>query len=151
MGVLAAEALAALIVVCALAFFVAVYLRRRYLARGSDALICGFRVTGQTRWRPGLLRMGHRYLRVFPLFGWTALPAYSWARYTLEVSASAPLEDAAGLGVVVDQSGRRPRLVTASGVTSEGERMTFDLALGPVQYTTLRYWVESSPPLSRPF
>lgn len=149
MGVLVAEITLAVLVLAAVIGVLAVYARRRYLAHGADALVCGFRVDPRTRWRLGLLRMADASLQVFPLFGWTILPAYTLTRHGLQVSASSQLDDAAGLGVVLEHDGRRPRLVSTTGVTGEGRRVEIELALGATQYTTLRYWVESAPPAQR--
>ena len=88
-------------------------------------------------------------LQIYPLFGWTALPSHTWRRRTLDLVSTTPIEGEAKLVEILDH-GRRAVRVSTSGVTEGGSRMQFDLALGRSQYTTLRYWVESSPPTAWP-
>ena len=121
-----------------------VYLRRRVISHGSDVVLCGFRPGRSGRWRPSLLRMSATTLEVFPLFGWSVRPSFWWTRRSVDLGEITTLEEGA-LPVTLDAPGRARR-VAATALTGAGAAMSFELALGPLPYTALRYWVESAPP-----
>lgn len=149
-GIIVAELVFAVAILLVLLTILLLFTRRRVLSRGSEVVTCGLRQPGSGRWQPGLLRMGASELQAYPLFGWTTRAVFSWERYTLDLSATSPLVDDGGLASVVAGQSERPTfLVAVSGVTHRHERMPFELALGLSQYTALRYWVESSPPIRR--
>lgn len=140
------EIIVAGLVLLVLLLVLFVYARRRLISHEGDVVMCGYRSDRAARWRPALLRMNATTLQVFPLFGWTLRPARTWERRTIDIGAISMLEEDAGLASVIDLQGRGRRVRTV-GTTEAGTTMTFDLALGPVQYTALRYWVESAPPV----
>lgn len=135
--------LAGFVVLAALGIL-SVYLRRRVISHGRDVVTCGFRPGRSGRWRPSLLRMSATTLEVFPLFGWSVRPSFSWTRRSVDLGEISTLEDEA-LTSAFDTQGRG-RKVAATGTSETGGPMTFELALGPLPYTALRYWVESAPP-----
>lgn len=147
----AAELVLAALILAALLLLLWLFTRRRLLSHEGDVVACGIRPRAVPPWRPALLRMSAGQLQAFPLFGWTTRPAYTWERYTLELSATTPLEEDGRIASVFSGQGDRTVYrVRVSGVEPGGEGMTFDLALAPAQYTAMRYWVESSPPIRRP-
>ncbi|GAB47009.1 DUF2550 family protein [Mobilicoccus pelagius] len=144
-AVVIVEIIPLLLALGAVAVIVSVYLRRRLISHDSDVVVCGFRPGRSGRWRPSLLRMSATSLQVFPLFGWSLRASYTWGRRSLDLGDVTTLEDDSSFANAFDTQGRG-RKVAAAGVTESGTPMEFDLAVGPLPYTALRYWVESSPP-----
>ena len=132
-------------VLLVLASICSVYVRRRLISHDSDVVVCAFRPGRTGRWRPSLLRMSATTLQVFPLFGWTPRPTYTWRRRSVDLRDVVTLDDDLSFSGGPDGQGRGRR-VAAVGTTESGTPMEFDLALGLLPYTALRYWVESSPP-----
>ncbi|WP_313021424.1 DUF2550 family protein [Mobilicoccus sp.] len=132
------------LVLLAAAAVLSVYVRRRLISHDSDVVSCGFRPGRTGRWRPSLLRMSATSLQVFPLFGWSVRPSFSWTRRSVDLGVVTTLEDEA-MANAFDVQGRG-RKVAATAAVESGDPMQFDLALGLLSYTALRYWVESAPP-----
>ncbi|MDO5627791.1 MAG: DUF2550 family protein [Mobilicoccus sp.] len=147
MGILAVEIVLVGIATLLVLAIAGVYLRRRMIGHNSDVVLCGFRPSPQSRWRPGLLRMSANTLSVFPLFGLTALPVHTWMRRSLDVPGTEALDAEGGLSTLLGQNALR---VVGHGITESGTRVDLNIALSRSSYTALRYWVEASPPSDRP-
>lgn len=115
---------------------VAVFLRRRRIARGRVLTLCGIRTSAQPRWRLGLVRMGSAQLEWFSLNGLSRRPHHIWTRGGLELSAPVPLADGEGIALL-------PEAVLVVGTYLD---FPFDLAMRPEDYRALRIWLESAPP-----
>lgn len=115
---------------------VAVYARRRYIARGSALLVCAERPAGATGWRPRLARYDVASLELFSLGGLGVQPLRSVPRGINGL-----------LGVSDLPRAEWPPLMDEPVVLrcqADGE--PFELAISRHQYTAVRAWLESSPP-----
>lgn len=118
------------------AVVVAVFLRRRQIARGKVLTLCGIRDSARPRWRLGLVRMGSARLEWFSLNGFSRRPHHIWTRGGLELSAPVPLGDGEAIALL-------PEAVLVVGTYLE---VPFELAMRPEDYRALRIWLESAPP-----
>lgn len=142
--------LVALLAVLAFAppiLFVALtYTRRRLIACGADVAVCGLRHEPDARWRVGLLRLSPHSLQWYPLLGWTARTGHSWIRRSIDLGTPQPMERETALSSVLTNAVR----VSIRGLTPAGKTAPAELGMTPAHYTTLRAWVEASPPSGWP-
>lgn len=130
----------------AAAFLAVIFVRRRFLARSGELLMCALRVDERARWRGGLLRLDDHVLLWFPLFGVSLRAAHGWRRENLELGTFHRLaEDSA----VPDSDGTGVH-VHLVGEPTAGRLANVELSLGVSPYTALRSWLEASPPGRRP-
>jgi len=127
-----------LVLVVALALLVAaivfVWLRRRYISGGKPLMLCAIS-TGDRRWRLGLARIAGDRLDWFSVVGPSLRPERAWVRHDLDLGAPRRLGEAVP-GLPSD----------AVCVTGHSRSDDYELALSPAAYTSLRAWLESSPP-----
>ncbi|KGN39312.1 DUF2550 domain-containing protein [Knoellia subterranea] len=127
-----------LVLVVALALVVAsivfVWLRRRWISGGQPLMICAIN-TGDRRWRLGLARIAGDRLDWFSVVGPSFRPDHSWLRHDLDFGAPRRLDEAV--------PGLPGDAVCVSGRSRSGD---YELAMSPAAYTSLRAWLESSPP-----
>jgi len=112
------------------------YLRRRYIARGQQLTLCGYRASGSDRWNLGLMRLADNALEWYSLGGASLRPKRRWQRQTLllEVPRLLPPEESLAL------------LPDAYAVVCADRLETFELALQGPDYTAVRSWQEAAPP-----
>lgn len=136
-----------LVALVALVLFVVVtYARRRLIARGADVVVCGLRYEPDARWRVGLVRLSSDSLQWYPMLGWTPRTGQTWVRRSIDLGTPQPMEPDTALSSVLTSAVR----VSARGSTPAGKTAPAELGMAPATYTTLRAWVEASPPSGWP-
>ena len=127
-----------LVLVVALALLAAcivfVWLRRRYISGGKPLMMCAVNA-GDGRWRLGLARIAGDRLDWFSVVGPSLRPAHEWLRHDLDLGAPGRLGELVP-GLPSD----------AVSVTGRSRTTHYELAMSPAAYTSLRAWLESSPP-----
>ncbi|MFC7489518.1 MULTISPECIES: DUF2550 family protein [unclassified Knoellia] len=111
-----------------------VLLRRRYISGGKPLMLCAVS-TGDRRWRLGLARIAGDRLDWFSVVGPSLRPGHSWVRHDLDLGAPHRLAESVP-GLPSD----------AVCVAGRSRSDDYELALSPAAYTSLRAWLESSPP-----
>lgn len=135
-GTWIAELIGAALLVVLVLLVLAIYLRRRYIARGAALILCAERAVGSTTWRPRLARYDRASLDLFSLGGIGVHPLRSVERGMSGLVSVASLPREEWPALMDDPVVLRCRAM--------GE--TFDLAVPRAHYTALRSWLESSPP-----
>lgn len=130
-----AELILGSIAVLAVGFVAFVWLRRRYIAAGSQLMLCALRTEAEPRWRLGLARLSGDHLQWFSVVGPSLRPERRWLRHELDLGVPT--------GVPETIPGLPPDAVAVSG---ECGPLTCSLAMSSAAYTALRAWLESSPP-----
>ncbi|HYN29669.1 MAG TPA: DUF2550 family protein [Dermatophilaceae bacterium] len=134
-ALVAAEVVLASLLLLVLLVLAFVWLRRRIIADGGPLLMCALCTQAEPRWRLGLVRLTDDTLEWFSVVGPSVRPAYSWSRHHLDLASPEPLGDPIP-GLPTDA-------VTVSGHCGP---LPCGLALSPAASTTVRAWLESSPP-----
>lgn len=138
------ELIGGLLLVAVLLPVLALFLRRRWLARHSGMFECGLRpfdATPGTGWVLGVARYSDDYLEWFRVFSGSFRPRYRFYRPRTRAVGSREAEPVESVMLYDGQ-----QIIGLSSTDPQGD---FELAMSEESMTGLLAWLEASPPGQR--
>ena len=140
----AAEIVGIVLLVGAVSFLTALFVRRRWLSTRGGVVDCGLRKDNDRRgsaWTMGIARYEGEVFEWYRVFSVSFRPKVVFPRASTHITGRRQIDDLEALALFDDHD-----IISVTSVNAKGQPGAYELSMTPASVTGLMSWLEASPP-----